>query len=115
MKNLLFVFVSIIVLSINNVMAEDVNVSDAYIKEVLVHGSYFDTETFVVFFDKTAGGCEKMWVNTSTRQADRVFEIIMAAFVNNIKVDYSMDTSSPWPGSSGLTCEMRYVWLKKMS
>ena len=112
MKNLLFVLVSVILLGINNVMAENVNASGAYIKEVL-HSSYSDTETFAVFFDKTAGGCQAMWVNTSTRQADRVFEVIMAAFVNNIKVDYSMDTSSPWPGSIGLACEMRYIWLKK--
>lgn len=93
--------------------AGEVRVQNARVTQVLAHGSYFDTDTFVVFFDKTAGGCDKMWVNTKTKQSEKVFEMVMAAFLNNISVDYSMDPDSRWSGSRGLTCEMRYIWLKK--
>ena len=108
-----FMLVALFIMTPIHALAGEVIVEDAQVKQILVHGSYFDTDTFVVFFDKTAGGCDKMRVNTSTRQSEHAFQILLSAFESGTLVDYSMDPDSRWSGSSGLTCEMRYVWLKR--
>ena len=93
----------------------EVAVLDAKVTGIKAHGSYFDTETLIVSFDKTGSGCDKMWINTETKQADRAFEMIMAAYLHGKSVDYAMDPESPWPGAKELICEMRYIRLKQKS
>ena len=109
MKKLLLLFLAVLIIIFpSNAWAGTVRVDNAHVQQLLVHGS-----TFVVFFDKTAGGCEKMSINTVTRQADRAFQILLSAFETGALVDYAMDPDSRSAGSSGLTCQMRYVSMKK--
>ncbi len=111
MNRIMLVFIITATLT-SSAFAGEIKISNARVTQVLAHGSYFDTDTFVVVFNKTVGDCDKTWVNTKTKQAERIFEMVMTAYLHNKPVDYAMDPDSRRSGSRGSTCEMRYLWLK---
>lgn len=88
--------------------------TDALVTKFLVHGSYYDSEAIVVYFNKSVVGstCKAVWINTVTRQGDRAFRLLHKAFIHGHKVTVSVDTSSLWKGGTAI-CEFRHAFIYK--
>lgn len=123
MKNILISIVLLFLLfnaSTSPATAEILRVDNARVQTLWVYNQkfrpndqMFKPNSFVVFFNKTAGNCQGAWVDTTKSYAEYSFQVFLSAFESQAQVNYQMDDESPWREQEiPLRCELIYVALK---